>query len=724
MQREYIGPYALPTWAQCPCNLGFYCNATDSLGAGLGAPCPTGYTTSSVGASSISDCSICADGYIMVGNTCVSVPTSQPTSQPSIQPTSQPSSQPSSTPSSQPSSQPTLRPSSNPTKHKQLSESQQVLIPYNPTNPTTVNIVNFINLGQMVKGSALYFNLALTSALIVGGNSNQYVLVSSLPSFPKNMTYSCKIPFQNQCSDPPYSCLLNIKMDKSFIHSSTGGCVTFYYQPVYVTSEAPQCSYNGQAVSFVATFTISGYTVPTPYPTQSPTVFELIPPISPKDAVRLQGAPYYIITFFIVCSLMYGVILVRIRDQFKEIIELPLLRVCIGLSIFSSSMSTEIAYITALFIGNHTINHASTYGVIILLARLMHLPVGVYTLRGILGSESTTRYLPFLQQQHLLEKRNMYIGLFFLIGLDSTNTKYLPWLSSPFSKMSEGYPDYSLYRLCEYIKVMQSFISMLVQIIFIAQLNRVDNGGLKSLSSQSRVFIILSIIASIASFGFTSLGVMLQSTLLLKASNEIERSKHTTTTSTAPTRETENPLSFSNYDDSMYTDRVTRIGNDNDSKQKSFKSVLGKYIPASIKSKFKNISRSPNIIIDDHVHMSTLDKNNIVDNPMYTQKPQELSRPSENVLRQSNPSQLTEVDLWLIENEYEDYTTYFKNKGSRTLQEFIEFFTIMDISDLSLEYPELSKTMIFSIKKLLLKLSSNTIEEYQHRHSELKLQQV
>ena len=140
----------------------------------------------------------------------------------------------------------------------------------------------------------------------------------------------------------------------------------------------------------------------------------------------------------------------------------------------------------------------------------------------------------------------------------------------------------------------------------------------------------------------TSLGVVLQSNLLLKASNDIEISKHISSSSSHArssnntTREIDNRMntntstSTTDNDDNT-TDRVTRIGNDNDGKQKSIRSIIGSYIPSSIKSKFKTNASSATIstsatndMYNTYGNHRDTDTNIIVGNPIYNQKTLEL----------------------------------------------------------------------------------------------------
>jgi len=134
----------------------------------------------------------------------------------------------------------------------------------------------------------------------------------------------------------------------------------------------------------------------------------------------------------------------------------------------------------------------------------------------------------------------------------------------------------------------------------------------------------------------------------------------------------------------------------NTTKKKSVRSMLGSIIPSSIKSKFKNKSPS-----SSKVESEVMDDNTKLISP----------------IKSNSLNIKTEVDLWLLDNQYEEYIEYFKNKGCRTLVVMRDFFLTLDFKDISSEYPELSKTMLFNLKKLLSKIPEDKIEYYQELRS-------
>lgn len=128
-----------------------------------------------------------------------------------------------------------------------------------------------------------------------------------------------------------------------------------------------------------------------------------------------------------------------------------------------------------------------------------------------MGSSRANHFLDLADKEHLLVNRSIYIPLFLMLLLDNTNVAYLPWLSSKFSTLSDGYPDMRVYKMCVCTKILQSFIVVVIQIVVLCQL---QGHGFRSLNLDTKVFLCISIASSTISFVVTAVGVVLQASLL------------------------------------------------------------------------------------------------------------------------------------------------------------------------------------------------------------------
>jgi hypothetical protein len=206
---------------------------------------------------------------------------------------------------------------------------------------------------------------------------------------------------------------------------------------------------------------------------------------------------------------MYGVVLIRLRDANESLGSMKITKVCASLGLFGLSITSEIAYIATLFRQN--VGVLKGLAAVVLIARFFHLPGGMYTIMKLIGSSGSNRYLELTDKEHLLINRKVYAPLFIMILLDNTNVAYLPWLPTKFNNLSDGYPDLRLYKICVYVKIVQSLVVVIIQI---AVLGILQSQGFRSLSLDSQAFLCISIASSIISLTVTTLGILLQANLL------------------------------------------------------------------------------------------------------------------------------------------------------------------------------------------------------------------
>ena len=91
---------------------------------------------------------------------------------------------------------------------------------------------------------------------------------------------------------------------------------------------------------------------------------------------------------------------------------------------------------------------------------------------------------------------------------ETTMIRYLPWISTEFSKASGGYPDMLAFRLCTYGKLLQNTVCALIQIAVLATLNY------GNYSPSCNFILIVSLVSSIIPLIITGFEVMFQAKTL------------------------------------------------------------------------------------------------------------------------------------------------------------------------------------------------------------------
>ena len=92
---------------------------------------------------------------------------------------------------------------------------------------------------------------------------------------------------------------------------------------------------------------------------------------------------------------------------------------------------------------------------------------------------------------HLSQYARVYGLLLCITIFESTCIKFFPWLVSDFSKYSGGYPTPMLFRLCGYGKIVQSFVSTIVQIIVLKYSSSTSYCGIIIITAISSSIIVL-----------------------------------------------------------------------------------------------------------------------------------------------------------------------------------------------------------------------------------------
>ena len=306
-------------------------------------------------------------------------------------------------------------------------------------------------------------------------------------------------------------CIFNQALDYNCYGTEQGGNIQIQlFKPTYAMSQYKQCTAATAKVLFISQITLTSYLAPTPHPTLGPTLGTSVVGLGVQ-------APFYIVFIFIVSCILFGVVLVRLRDSTDHLVPLRLTRTCTTLSLFGNTFTAEMAFVGALlhYSREHTSNHnVKAFAALILIARFFHLPGGFYIAKNLLGNDvEGNHYLSLVDRDHLYTNLPLYGILMISNFLDNSNVAFLPWLSAKFSCLSDGYPDLQMYKGCILVKLSQSFTTVIVQICAIATLNS-EQGAFRNLERNTQVFLCISLVSSTITFLITFVGLLLQMRLL------------------------------------------------------------------------------------------------------------------------------------------------------------------------------------------------------------------
>jgi hypothetical protein len=112
------------------------------------------------------------------------------------------------------------------------------------------------------------------------------------------------------------------------------------------------------------------------------------------------------------------------------------------------------------------------YTLSLLGVRMVNALVAFYLLTGVYGSkghQNTTTYANNLDRKHLLlgMHAKLYAVTSFVVLLEVQLIAFLPWLNSPFTRMSMGFPNFSVYRIVSIETILGSLATISLQIPFL-----------------------------------------------------------------------------------------------------------------------------------------------------------------------------------------------------------------------------------------------------------------
>jgi len=267
----------------------------------------------------------------------------------------------------------------------------------------------------------MYLSVSLSNYAIKGID---YITITVGSSGHICSTLSCNI--NTLCSSSPVLCLTGSPIDSNCYSSMVGGTIYVNIVKPTQTSNIETCSLSTTPLElFTAELTLSSVSKYSPTPI--PTPLALLPS---KSLVGIKGAPFYAIAFSVVLFIIYGVIIIRLRDANDSVTDLKLSKVCFQLGLFGFNIASEFAYIGAVL--GYNDGNLKAFGSIILVARLCHIPVGCYVLVKLMtgGRDVPNHYLQLTDKDDLLRNRTAYSLLFLTSFLDNTNIAFLPWLGS------------------------------------------------------------------------------------------------------------------------------------------------------------------------------------------------------------------------------------------------------------------------------------------------------
>ncbi len=205
-----------------------------------------------------------------------------------------------------------------------------------------------------------------------------------------------------------------------------------------------------------------------------------------------------------------GYVIYGVRGKEARLVSIGLLSMCQSFALSGVSLASEFLNVFLLFsLGYSVLGHA------LLILRLLHVLPSGYCLLRLFGMSCCYdgAYGSLLARSHFLENSYAYALVAFLGLVETQFLAYLPWYYSEFAERSRGYPDMWTLRRSFYIKLAQTFGSVVCNIYFLTQ-KQALSGASSAQALAVKGSFYLNIATSVASALLAALHFFMRSSVL------------------------------------------------------------------------------------------------------------------------------------------------------------------------------------------------------------------
>ena len=309
------------------------------------------------------------------------------------------------------------------------------------------------------------------------GSSTAYVKFT-LSSSGEEQTIAAKCNPGNTCPVPRLTtCVANYQLKPPFSQAA-GGSVTITAMLAGFLSTGCKAGESDVNVTYTLQST---FPMPTNEPTASPTA--LSPSAmqsqlssSTNEVIVGSGALFYVIAAIGVVFAVLSVIVAQMKQQQPAVYQIGLVDGIVAMTLVGTAFASEMFLVHAMM---GTTSGSGTFlgfssgivlGFSVLVGRLLHLPVTGFLLRSMFGGKAYN-LASYLHQDLVFGSAKIF-GIVALFGMiDVSVVRYFPWLSSPFSRKTNGFPTMTVFRVCVLTKLVQSVVTVGCQISYFFLVN-------------------------------------------------------------------------------------------------------------------------------------------------------------------------------------------------------------------------------------------------------------
>jgi len=298
-------------------------------------------------------------------------------------------------------------------------------------------------------------------SVLVGGSSLVYATKKCIPPSVAPSTF--------------FRCVSSFNVT-NLLSTASGGSINVKTFTTNMVAMKQTSRYQGMSILY-AKYTLTGSLVskaPSPVPTSKP-----LPRSTASVASVLLSfeAPFYSVFALTITVIVYVAwVISSQRENLYRVAPvefLVYLAFLLGASLicemfFASYVLASINTFQSVYDGN-TFSNMKIIAGGILISRLFHVIPALAFLFSLRGPDSLTfHYKGLLDEEHFEAYPKTYWTLSLFSFLDISFLRFIPWIRSPFSLASGGFPDLLMYRVCMYFKFAQSLATFAFAMDYLA----------------------------------------------------------------------------------------------------------------------------------------------------------------------------------------------------------------------------------------------------------------
>jgi len=211
-----------------------------------------------------------------------------------------------------------------------------------------------------------------------------------------------------------------------------------------------------------------------------------------------KSAPFYVVAFVGATFAALGLFISIARNQAPSedpsitnsrnkggyVVELDQVQMIVGSGMLGAAFSSECFLIHLLL----TSSDYFTFGLVALSGRLIHIIVAIYIFTMIIISPTGTKKerkegLYWMKNTEMFDKKEFSLLTLFIFA-DVTLVRFYPWLDTFHSRRTKGFPSPHVFIMCVYSKLTQGLITIVVQILYLMNLQSNLSDALKQRDSM------------------------------------------------------------------------------------------------------------------------------------------------------------------------------------------------------------------------------------------------